>query len=315
MLKYIIEEPPEDAPNNRGCKFPFIVSEVFKLESREFMNKFFSPPQPIPESTPSTTASSKSDSKKGKVPDTEVESKISINVLGIARIKTNPSPNNNRLLERLLTFLKVDTELNPTLAGYFNTALQSLYNSRKSDVLACVYGNDEHIENFLKHCYNSSILDITVKLVSIGKDMSKDDYGANKAKVIENIIKVISDAKTDKKVIINDVKFLSALAQASESTDLFTGKAIIEIMYELAIKNEAIGKEALEYLIKMTKMKFEAVLQAFNPSSILQRLCIIDFNNSEEFIGEIRAKKDRLREYHIERNKLFAFIKNAFREM
>eukprot|EP00826_Nyctotherus_ovalis_P060951 TRINITY_DN861_c0_g3_i1.p1 TRINITY_DN861_c0_g3~~TRINITY_DN861_c0_g3_i1.p1 ORF type:complete len:468 (+),score=95.70 TRINITY_DN861_c0_g3_i1:1327-2730(+) len=260
MLKYIIEEPPLDSNDKRMYKFPFVVAEAFKTESIALVSFLFI--RPSPKSPAKAEATDENEEPK------EDATQESTNTDAISS-KSDEYP----ALERLLSFVKTSSEVNPVLAGYFAKTLLALMNSRKNELLAYLFNHEVHIRNLLKHCYNQSIAEVVTRVLALEKEADKDEYGKQREQFISDIFEIAANA-TSAEQIVNTIKLLASLAQASKSTVSFTNKASISTIYKLAIsENGSVLREALGYLMNIVKMKVDpSSVQGNNPPSLIGQL-------------------------------------------
>eukprot|EP01022_Parablepharisma_sp_SALTPOND_P016036 TRINITY_DN230_c0_g2_i1.p1 TRINITY_DN230_c0_g2~~TRINITY_DN230_c0_g2_i1.p1 ORF type:complete len:691 (+),score=72.80 TRINITY_DN230_c0_g2_i1:3725-5797(+) len=299
MLKYIVEEPPADADNKRAYKFPFVVSEAFKTEIKEILDLFFvrfdpsAVEKPVEETkveiqTEEATsliiteekveAEENKEEPEQKVEEVKKEQNSKIKSIAdsvIVHPEEKNEPTKLALLERLLSLLQAESELNPVLAGYFAKTLQSLLNKKKAAILSYLFKSNEHMRNLLKHSYNQSIADLIAKVLRADEDPTKDEFATEKQKLVEAILESGTDPKSPPELIKSNLKILSMLAQASHSTAFFTSEGLIEKVYKLAIDKDEVGlKTALEYLTTIIKMKLDpsSSFAMFNESPIFGQL-------------------------------------------
>jgi len=301
MLKYIIEEPSPESNKKRMYKFPFVVAEAFKTESNTLISLFF-------ENSLSEPSKNSEEAKENK--ELSITSSIESTTTSEAINQSNTEisldePKSTRkeeypVLDRLLSFVRGDPELNPVLAGYFSKTLQAIMNSHKSKLFAYLFGNDQHIENLLKHCYNQSIIEVTSRILAFDKELEKDEYSKQKEKFVNGMFESIDNAVGE---VVNKIRSLKNLVQLNKSTTLFTSKSSIGRMYKLAIEgNGLILREALGYLVTVMKLKLEPGIQTNNTLSLVSRLqqrlgivCTFSLQeNSKECIKYVRTRRNRL---------------------
>ena len=178
----------------------------------------------------------------------------------LPNIPTNENKGNTegeyKILEKLLSFIKVDTEVNSVLAGYFEKVVQALLNSRKTKMLNYLLNSKEHMQNLLKHCYNQSIADLLGRILKAEEDITKDELFEKKQSFIEAIISSIVNGELPLEIAKASYKVLIELSLCPNLLEFLTSELIVcRICTQIINENEELASAALDYLASLIKAK------------------------------------------------------------
>ena len=298
-MDYIIVEPGEDGDEKRAYKYPFYASEVFNCEIGEIIDLFFIRGEIQKEGgdkfSEEGTKSTLDEEKFSELKDFEnngITEKIEISVeskdnssLG-NEIEENLETNNKELIEelehvcdknyikydllkKLFSFLNTDKELNYVLAGYFLKVMLIIIEKRKCDLLSYLFACKEHIDNFIKHCYNKSISEILYKLISsedkFTTGVSSESFALEKQEILDKLIENIG-VKNDE-MVNNSSVVLSNLINSRQYLSYFLSSKVINKLFQIATDNNPITLRAsLTIINALIKAKLNNNSPSLKPS-------------------------------------------------
>lgn len=146
LLDFILVEPSPQDSDKRAFKYPFLAADILSSEAKEITETFFKTEKEL--TAPESISS----------PDS--------------------SPKNYPLLERLLSFLSPNTELNPVLLGYFCRTFSSLVDSHKETLWRYLAAHREHIDRLLDFANVEPVAELVAKLfgaygICVGEELKE----------------------------------------------------------------------------------------------------------------------------------------------
>eukprot|EP00826_Nyctotherus_ovalis_P044433 TRINITY_DN4796_c0_g3_i6.p1 TRINITY_DN4796_c0_g3~~TRINITY_DN4796_c0_g3_i6.p1 ORF type:complete len:438 (+),score=97.42 TRINITY_DN4796_c0_g3_i6:188-1501(+) len=173
------------------------------------------------------------------------------------------------LLEKLLSFLNSEEELNFVLAGYFAKVIQAIIGKRKLDLLHYLFLHKEHIDNFVRHCYNKSIAEALYKLISnedkFTTGIASENFLAEKEEILDRLIENIS-GKNDE-MIANSSVVLTNLVDSRQYIEYFLSAKTIARLFQIVVEGSPKSLEAsLNVLTALVKAKL-STSPSFQPST------------------------------------------------
>lgn len=151
------------------------------------------------------------------------------------------------LLEKLLSFLSADSEINPVLAGYFSRVMQAIIEKRKLNLLEYIFLYKEHMSNLVKHSYNKSISDVLNKILSNEDKFitgtTGEEFVSEKQNLLSEMIKKMEPNNTGDD-IINNCSILCALIDAKQYLDYLLSKEVIDTIFRLSTSGNPMSLRA-----------------------------------------------------------------------
>lgn len=162
------------------------------------------------------------------------------------------------LLDKLLSILATEEEVNSVLAGYFSKVFNAILERHTNDVLTYIFHYNTHIKNILKHSYNKSISDVLNKLVSFddrGTGDTPEDIVEKKKELLVQIVDKMSPNNSID-CITNACYTLCNIADNKQRLDYFFSKGFLEKIFEYARSDNWMSlRGALTLLIVLYRVK------------------------------------------------------------
>eukprot|EP00826_Nyctotherus_ovalis_P044644 TRINITY_DN4833_c0_g1_i7.p1 TRINITY_DN4833_c0_g1~~TRINITY_DN4833_c0_g1_i7.p1 ORF type:complete len:280 (-),score=78.12 TRINITY_DN4833_c0_g1_i7:123-962(-) len=255
ILDYIVSEPPPNADDKRGYKYPFMAAEVLSCEADNVLNAFFdpwlSPKQDAGE--PESVAENVLKHIIESVLSDMEENKEGMPALEEAKQPINRLP----LLEKLLSVLDAEN-INPVLSGYFLKVVEVFIERKQLDFLAYVFGFKKHVERLLVHIYDRHIADAIKKIVS-----NEDRYFAgttgnefiyDKMLVIDKLIDLL-DASNPPDSITNSAYILCELIKGKQHLAYFNETKVLKRVFAAVTSNNTHSLCAgIDYLTELLRL-------------------------------------------------------------
>jgi hypothetical protein len=287
-LDYIVVEPEEDCGEKRSFKYPFYASEIFNCEIGEIIDLFFDTENEqkegegkLSEEVTKSTLDEEKFSELKEFENGELAEKIEISIENRENSDLDNEieetlENNNKelieelehacdknhikcdLLKKLFSFLNTEKELNYVLAGYFSKVILIIIEKKKYKLLSYLFTYKEHIDNFIKHCYNKSTSDIVYKIISnedkFTTGVSSDSFALEKQAVLDKLIENIETK--DSELSINSSTVLSNLIESRQYLDYFLNSKVIKKLFQIAVKHNPITlRSSLTIIVGLVKAK------------------------------------------------------------
>jgi len=165
------------------------------------------------------------------------------------------------LLDKLLSLLEDDAEINAVLAGYFAKAFNAILDRHMNDVFGYLLNHKAHIKNFLKHSYNKSISDVLNKLVSFderGNGDTSEELLKGREELLLNIVdKMGPNNSID--TITNSCYILCAIADSKQRLKYFFSKPFLDKIFEYAKSSNWMSlRGSLTLLIVLYRVKISS---------------------------------------------------------
>jgi serine/threonine-protein phosphatase 6 regulatory subunit 3 len=162
------------------------------------------------------------------------------------------------LLDKLLSLLEDEGEINSVLAGYFAKAFNAILERHMNDVLAYLLYYNVHIKNFLKHSYNKSIADVLNKLVSFDErsngNTSEELLEGKKELLLYIVDKLGPNNSMD--TITNSCYTLCTIADVKQRLEYFFSKKFLDKLFEYARSDNWMSlRGSLTLLIVLYRVK------------------------------------------------------------
>ena len=152
-------------------RYPFIASEILSSDLKEIIDMFFIAENPDTEKHTEQIKRSKSTDLTNLLLQSTPEFKSQpVDKLATLTITDECSNGEFMLLEKLLRFLDMKSELNPVLVGYFSKVFSSIIDRQKNDVWKYLMNHKSHMERLFFFASLGPIAEILARLL-------KDDYG------------------------------------------------------------------------------------------------------------------------------------------
>ena len=188
------------------------------------------------------------------------------------------------LLEKLLSFVKTETEVNPVLAGYFCKVMQVIVEKRKLDLLEYIFTYREHIYNVLKHSYNKSVSEVLSKILSNEDKFitgtTGEEYAPEKKEVLEKMIGKMEPTNSIED-ITNNCFILCNLVDTKQHLSYFLAPEVVKKIYQIGITGHPMSLRAcLTFFMTMIRTKTSAAsaqttADTFGFSSTQGSVCLI----------------------------------------
>ena len=243
MIDYIIKEPPNDASQDKGYKFPWICSQIFNLGDSNIMKYFLKTNKELEEEkkkeeerennkNEQSSENSKTDDDKNKI-----NKKININEI----VRQKGKENKIELLDYLLTFLSSDSEPNYVLCGYFASIIKTLLNMDQTLIIKYLYvENKEFIRKLIYHSYRQSISEILNKIVqydSNEEEFNIEDMALIRMDILEGLFDKI-DANMDNEKLDSISTLIKSISTDEKLlSDMLNNKKIIECLVTRPLRN------------------------------------------------------------------------------
>ena len=243
MIDYIIKEPPNDASQDKGYKFPWICSQIFNLGDSNIMKYFLKTNKELEEEkkkeeerennkNEQSSENSKKDDDKNKI-----NKKININEI----VRHKGKENKIELLDYLLTFLSSDSEPNYVLCGYFASIIKTLLNMDQTLIIKYLYvENKEFIRKLIYHSYRQSISEILNKIVqydSNEEEFNIEDMALIRMDILEGLFDKI-DANMDNEKLDSISTLIKSISTDEKLlSDMLNNKKIIECLVTRPLRN------------------------------------------------------------------------------
>ena len=162
------------------------------------------------------------------------------------------------LLEKLLSLLAGERELNSVLAGYFAKVLQVLLEKRKLEVLGYLFNYREHITNLLRRSKNKSVAEVLHKILS-NEDkfltgLLGTEYLPEKAAVIDELL-VRMKLPHEPETIANNAAVLCSLVETRQHLDYLMSESVLKRVFELVLSRHPPSLFAgLSFLISLNRL-------------------------------------------------------------
>jgi hypothetical protein len=146
-----------------------------------------------------------------------------------------------QLLDKLLSLLAGEKELNSVLAGYFAKVMQVLVEKRKLETLAYLFKYNEHIKNLLRRCNNKSIAEIVNKLLS-NEDkfltgLNGTEYAPQKKAMLE--VMIANMTSNDGVLTANFAAVLTNLIETRQHLEHLLTEPLLPRIFEVALSKKA----------------------------------------------------------------------------
>lgn len=307
LLDYVIEEPGEDAGEKRAHRYPFYAAEAFSCEVGEvidllFVEKKETDTEPTMSETHAGIKEAACGDKLQEITKTEASAKppfeedVETNIEGKdddslgMEMEESLAKNNKELieeienacegareevklgrcelLEKLLSFLSSQEELNSVLAGYFAKVVQVVIANRKLDFLHYLFFHKEHIHNIVRCCYNKSIAEVLYKLISnedkFTTGIASDKFIVEKEEILDKLIENVS-GKNDE-MIANSSAVLASLVDSRQYVEYFLSAKTSARLFQIVAEGSPKSLEAsLNVLTALVKAKL-STSPSFQPS-------------------------------------------------
>ena len=243
MIDYIIKEPPNDASQDKGYKFPWICSQIFNLGDSNIMKYFLKTNKELEEEkkkeeerennkNEQSSENSKTDDDKNKI-----NKKININEI----VRQKGKENKIELLDYLLTFLSSDSEPNYVLCGYFASIIKTLLNMDQTLIIKYLYvENKEFIRKLIYHSYRQSISEILNKIIqydSNEEEFNIEDMALIRMDILEGLFDKI-DANMDNEKLDSISTLIKSISTDEKLlSDMLNNKKIIECLVTRPLRN------------------------------------------------------------------------------
>ncbi|MDR3737288.1 MAG: hypothetical protein P4L10_17380 [Acidobacteriaceae bacterium] len=151
------------------------------------------------------------------------------------------------LLEKLMSLLKSEKEVNPVLAGYFCKVMQVIIEKRKLDLLEYIFRYREHIDNVLHHCYNRSIADVLSKILSNEDKFitgtTGEEFAEEKKAILE---RMVSKMEPTNKLedITNNCFILCNLVDTKQQLGFFLNPDVLKKIYQIGASGHPMSLRA-----------------------------------------------------------------------
>eukprot|EP00826_Nyctotherus_ovalis_P059433 TRINITY_DN8264_c0_g1_i3.p1 TRINITY_DN8264_c0_g1~~TRINITY_DN8264_c0_g1_i3.p1 ORF type:complete len:505 (-),score=170.09 TRINITY_DN8264_c0_g1_i3:600-2114(-) len=161
------------------------------------------------------------------------------------------------LLEKLLSLLSTNNEINSVLAGYFFKVFNAILERHTNEVLTYLFYYKEHIGNILRHSYNKSISEVLNKL-AVPEDRAAEAAGELAEGKRELLLRVVEKMGPENSMdaITNSCYTLCSIADSKQRLEYFFGKEFLEKMFEYARSDNWMSlRGALTLLIVLYRVK------------------------------------------------------------
>lgn len=109
------------------------------------------------------------------------------------------------IIDILFDFLRVETELNPVLCGYFCKFMNTLMNHNRKGFFSYIFESDHKVVEYLiKHIYNRSIADILVKVLCDYSEITVDKKQFI-LQIIDNVESQVYEGKLNSSMVLVDI--------------------------------------------------------------------------------------------------------------
>lgn len=163
----------------------------------------------------------------------------------------------NELLDKLFTVVSTRSEIDPVLAGYFEKIAGSLLGECKEDLLKYLLSNKEHSNNLLYHCYNSSIANLLLTLLSANtNDTPGHPFHQYKRDMVSQLVDNINP-NSPEDVVTSSCFVVTQLIASKSCLDYLSGEKAIASIFEKGFANESVLRAAVKYLLAVTRVKLE----------------------------------------------------------
>ena len=243
MIDYIIKEPPNDASQDKGYKFPWICSQIFNLGDSNIMKYFLKTNKELEEEKKKEEErennKNEQSSENSKTDDDKNKKNKKININEIVRQKGKE--NKIELLDYLLTFLSSDSEPNYVLCGYFASIIKTLLNMDQTLIIKYLYvENKEFIRKLIYHSYRQSISEILNKIVqydSNEEEFNIEDMALIRMDILEGLFDKI-DANMDNEKLDSISTLIKSISTDEKLlSDMLNNKKIIECLVTRPLRN------------------------------------------------------------------------------
>ena len=243
MIDYIIKEPPNDASQDKGYKFPWICSQIFNLGDSNIMKYFLKTNKELEEEKKKEEErennKNEQSSENSKTDDDKNKNNKKININEIVRQKGKE--NKIELLDYLLTFLSSDSEPNYVLCGYFASIIKTLLNMDQTLIIKYLYvENKEFIRKLIYHSYRQSISEILNKIVqydSNEEEFNIEDMALIRMDILEGLFDKI-DANMDNEKLDSISTLIKSISTDEKLlSDMLNNKKIIECLVTRPLRN------------------------------------------------------------------------------
>ena len=243
MIDYIIKEPPNDASQDKGYKFPWICSQIFNLGDSNIMKYFLKTNKELEEDKKKEEErennKNEQSSENSKTDDDKNKKNKKININEIVRQKGKE--NKIELLDYLLTFLSSDSEPNYVLCGYFASIIKTLLNMDQTLIIKYLYvENKEFIRKLIYHSYRQSISEILNKIVqydSNEEEFNIEDMALIRMDILEGLFDKI-DANMDNEKLDSISTLIKSISTDEKLlSDMLNNKKIIECLVTRPLRN------------------------------------------------------------------------------
>ena len=236
MIDYIIKEPPNDASQDKGYKFPWICSQIFNLGDSNIMKYFLKTNKELEEDKKKEEErennKNEQSSENSKTDDDKNKKNKKININEIVRQKGKE--NKIELLDYLLTFLSSDSEPNYVLSGYFASIIKTLLNMDQTLIIKYLYvENKEFIRKLIYHSYRQSISEILNKIVQYDSNEEKfniEDMALIRMDILEGLFDKIDSNMDNEKLDSISTLIKSISTDEKLLSDMLNNRKIIECL-------------------------------------------------------------------------------------
>eukprot|EP00826_Nyctotherus_ovalis_P045641 TRINITY_DN5073_c0_g1_i14.p1 TRINITY_DN5073_c0_g1~~TRINITY_DN5073_c0_g1_i14.p1 ORF type:complete len:274 (+),score=25.43 TRINITY_DN5073_c0_g1_i14:173-994(+) len=257
LLDYAVCEPPPDADKSRSFKYPFYAVEVLSCNSIRKM--FFAK---------SEREESKCEQELFEDAASIVKAEESHTVSERTSVESTDSSETD-LLDKLFTVINTKNEINPVLAGYFEKIVESLLCEYKEELLKYVFSSKEHSSNLLYHCYNTSIANLLLSLLSANtSDTPEHPFHQHKPDIISQLVDNINPDNSED-VIANSCFVLTQLIASKSYLHYLSGENTIASIFNKGFMNENVSRASTKYLLAVTKVKLESAKDGSTESNTM----------------------------------------------
>ena len=217
IIYYIIEEPSDDAPHDRGHKYPWVCTQLLTVENSPILKYLYKTNKELSEE------------------DKESTDKMDL--------ENNERNNDNKieLLDYLLTFLKTDKEPNYVLCGYFASIIKALLQAEPTIIINYFYKEKkECIKQLINYSYRESIAEILNKIFQYDinvEEFNIEEIDLFRMEMLEELFCTLDINMNNEKLdsIATLIKNLST--EENLFTDLLNNKIIIHNLITKPLKD------------------------------------------------------------------------------
>ena len=217
IIYYIIEEPSDDAPHDRGHKYPWVCTQLLTVENSPILKYLYK--------------TNKELSEENKENNDKMD------------LENNERNNDNKieLLDYLLTFLKTDKEPNYVLCGYFASIIKALLQAQPTIIINYFYKEKkECIKQLINYSYRESISEILNKIFQY--DISVEEFNIEeidlfRMELLEELFCTLDINMNNEKLDSISTLIKNLSTEENLFTDLLNNKIIIHNLITKPLKD------------------------------------------------------------------------------